>query len=290
MLLVTSSCAMPPVESVAVPNQAGALSLRSLAQAQGFGIGSAVTLKGLRKDERYRQVLVREFTQIMAFSLQRFMENGGKPSFLLADAVESVEATGDLELTVKLKQPFSAFTALLAFTGTCAVSPQAYERGSGKFNPNQFVGTGPYKLAALKSDSVRLDAFADYWGEKPKNEGVDIQIYGDNSANLFNAFRTQAVDIAYQSLDPGQIQNLVEGAQKGQWLAIEAPGTAVNFMKLSRRASPTRFLPWMRSREAIGEIEGTLVLVFAGTGAAIVNEISNGSLTQSRCQLCLWGA
>jgi len=176
--------------------------------------------------------------EAMAFSLQRFMENGGKPSFLLADAVESVEATGDLELTVKLKQPFSAFTALLAFTGTCAVSPQAYERGSGKFNPNQFVGTGPYKLAALKSDSVRLDAFADYWGEKPKNEGVDIQIYGDNSANLFNAFRTQAVDIAYQSLDPGQIQNLVEGAQKGQWLAIEAPGTAVNFMVLNRQQEP----------------------------------------------------
>ncbi|NET86964.1 MAG: peptide ABC transporter substrate-binding protein [Kamptonema sp. SIO1D9] len=176
--------------------------------------------------------------EAMAFSLQRFIENGGKPSFLLADTVESVEATGENELTIKLKKPFAAFPSLLAFPGTSAISPEAYQIGAGEFNPNTFVGTGPYKLADYSSDSIRLDVFADYWGEKPVNEGVDMQIYAGNSANLFNGFRTGAVDVAYQSFDPEQIKSLLEGSENDQWQAIEAPGTAVSYMVLNLNQEP----------------------------------------------------
>ncbi|ERN42288.1 ABC-type dipeptide transport system, periplasmic component [Rubidibacter lacunae KORDI 51-2] len=174
----------------------------------------------------------------MAFSLQRFIENGGKPAFLLADIVESVEATGEYELTVQLSQPFAAFPALLAFPGTCAVSPQAYTIGAGEFTPNVFVGTGPYRLAEFASDSLRLEPFPDYWGDRPANEGVDIQIYASNSANLFNAFRTGDVDIAYQTFDASQIATLLSGADAGQWQAIAAPGTVLNYMVLNRNQPP----------------------------------------------------
>ncbi len=189
--------------------------------------------------------------EAMAFSLQRFITNGGKPSFLLADTIDSLEATGEYELTVKLKQPFAAFTSLLAFAGACAVSPQAYEIGAGSFNPNQFVGTGPYKLAESGSDSLRLDVFADYWGEKPENEGVDVQLYSGSSANLFNGFRTGAVDLAYQSLEPDQIKSLLQGAQEGQWQVIEAPGTAVNYLVLNRQQEP---LDKVEVRQAIAAL------------------------------------
>ncbi|MEC4894935.1 MAG: ABC transporter substrate-binding protein [Oscillatoria sp. PMC 1051.18] len=186
--------------------------------------------------------------EAMAFSLQRFIENGGKPSFLLADTVDSVEATGENELTIKLKKPFAAFPSLLAFPGTSAISPEAYQIGAGEFNPNTFVGTGPYKLADYSSDSIRLDVFADYWGEKPVNEGVDMQIYAGNSANLFNGFRTGAVDVAYQSFDPEQIKSLLEGAENDQWQAIEAPGTAVSYMVLNLNQEP---LDRLEVRQAI---------------------------------------
>ncbi|MEM7760033.1 MAG: ABC transporter substrate-binding protein, partial [Cyanobacteria bacterium P01_A01_bin.40] len=63
--------------------------------------------------------------QAMQFSLERFIENGGKPSFLLGDVIEQVEATGEYQLEITLKQPFAAFPALLAFPGACAVSPEA---------------------------------------------------------------------------------------------------------------------------------------------------------------------
>ena len=186
--------------------------------------------------------------EAMAFSLERFMTNGGKPAFLLADIVERVEATAENELTIVLQQPFAAFTSLLAFAGTCAVSPTAYDLGEGQFTPNEFVGTGPYTLAEFSSDTIRLEPFADYWGEAPANGGVDIQIYTDNAANLFSAFTTPAVDIAYQSLDPDQIQSLLDGAEAGNWQALEAPGTAVNFMVLNRQQPP---LDQLEVRQAI---------------------------------------
>ncbi len=173
----------------------------------------------------------------MAFSLQRFIQNGGRPAFLLSNTIESVEASGDSELTIRLHKPFAAFPSLLAFSGACAVSPQAYEIGAGKFKPSTFVGTGPYRLAQFGSDSLRLDTFDQYWGEKPANLGIDVQVYS-SSANLFNAFRTGAVDVAYQNLDPNQIRTLEQGAEQGKWQAIAGPGSNITFLSLNTQDQP----------------------------------------------------
>jgi peptide/nickel transport system substrate-binding protein len=173
----------------------------------------------------------------MEFSIQRFIENKGKPSFLLADTVASVKATGDYELTIKLKKPFAAFPSLLAFSGVCPVSPKAYEIGAGKFKPNIFVSTGAYKLAQYGTDSLRFDVFDKYWGEKPANKGINIQIQ-TSPVNLFNAFRTGAVDVAYLSLQPDQIRSLEAGAKKGDWQAITAQGSVVSYLVLNRNQKP----------------------------------------------------
>nr|WP_229425976.1 ABC transporter substrate-binding protein [Lusitaniella coriacea] len=213
--------------------------------------------------------------EAMAFSLQRFMENGGKPSFLLADTIDSAEATGEYELTLQLKKPFSAFPSLLAFAGTCAVSPQAYEIGAGKFKPNTFVGTGPYKLVDFGSDAIRLEVFEDYWGEKPTHSGVALQIYNDNSANLFNAFRTGAVDIAYQSLDPEQIASLIEGDKVGKWQSVEASGAAVNFLVLNRRQEPLDRLEVRQAIAAMVNRDAIDKRIFQGQAEPLYSLIPN---------------
>jgi len=172
----------------------------------------------------------------MEFSLERFIQNGGKPAFLLGDVIKSVETTGESELKITLKQPFAAFPALLAFPGACAVSPQSYKIGAGEFNPNQLVGTGKYKLNQFKSDSISLDRNPSYWGEAPANQGINLQVYGGNSANLFNSFKTKAIDVAYQSLDPQQIESLLE--KKTEHQAIEGSGTVVNYLVLNLQQKP----------------------------------------------------
>ncbi len=175
--------------------------------------------------------------EAMAFSIRRFIENKGKPAFLLGDVVESAKATGEYELTIKLKKPFAAFTSLLGFPGVCPVSPKAYEIGEGKFNPNNFIGTGPYKLAKFGPDSLRFDVFDKYWGEKPANNGVNVQILS-SGVNLYNAFRKKAVDVAGLSMDPDQIRSLVESAKKGTWQAIPNQGSVVSYLAINRNQKP----------------------------------------------------
>ena len=189
--------------------------------------------------------------EAMKFSLERFIKNAGKPSFLLADTIETMEATGEYELTIKLSKPFAAFPSLLAFPGACAVSPRAYTIGQGQFNPNKLVGTGPYQLVEFTSDSLRLDVFEDYWREKPANKGIYMQIYAGNSANLFNSFRTAAVDVAYQSLAPEQIASLLRDAEAGKWQDVEGSGTVVNYMVLNRNQKP---LDRLEVRQAIAAL------------------------------------
>ncbi|AFY61775.1 ABC transporter substrate-binding protein [Synechococcus sp. PCC 6312] len=171
----------------------------------------------------------------MVFSLQRFMDNGGQPAGLLAGRVTKIQATGEYELEIHLKEPFIAFPELLAFSGLCAVSPQTYRIGKGEFNPTTFVGTGPYRLVSYRSDALRLAPFEDYWGTPPRNPGVDIQIFS-SSANLFNAFRTGNVDLATPPLDPNQVRVLLQ--EKDQWQVLQGPGNVISLLSINLRQPP----------------------------------------------------
>lgn len=185
--------------------------------------------------------------EAMAFSIRRFMENGGRPAYLLAEKIASVEATGEQELTIKLKSPFAAFPALLSFSGMTPVPPQSYEVGAGKFKPNTFVGTGPYKLAVFTPDAIKLDINEQYWGEKPVNQGIDIQLF-TSPANLYNTFRTGGLDVAYQTLDPDQIASLEREAATGGWQVVTAGTTVINYLSLNQKMKP---LDDVRVRQAI---------------------------------------
>lgn len=179
--------------------------------------------------------------EVMKFSIERFMQNGGDPAFLLSDQIESVDASGEYELTIQLKTPFAAFTSLLTFWGVTPISPATYEIGAGKFKPDAFIGSGPYKLASLTPDAVKLDVNEDYWGKKPANQGVDIQLFS-SPANLYNTFRTGGLDVAYQTLDPDQIASLEREASSGGWQVIEAGTTVINYLTLNQKIEPTKDL------------------------------------------------
>ncbi|MGF1517866.1 MAG: ABC transporter substrate-binding protein [Nodosilinea sp.] len=185
--------------------------------------------------------------EVMAFSIQRFMENGGRPAYLLSEKIASAEATAEHELTLTLSAPFAAFPALLSFSGVTPVSPEIYEIGSGSFSPDSFVGSGPYQLAAFTSDSIKLDPNPDYWGEAPANAGIDIQIF-TSAANLYNTFRTGGLDVAYQTLDPEQVTALEREESSGGWEVIEAGTNVINYMSLNQTIDP---LDDVRVRQAI---------------------------------------
>ncbi len=217
----------------------------------------------------------------MAFSLQRFMENGGKPSFLLSDTIAALSASGEYELTVTLKEPFAAFPALLAYPGACAISPQQYEIGEGSFQPQTFVGTGPYELIEFTTSALKLRPFNDYWGDPPRNNGINLQLFPSNPANLFNAFRTQSIDVAYQSLVAQQVKTLQTGAATGNYQVVEAAGSVINFMALNGQRPPLDQLPL---RQAIADLVDRQLLIdriLLGQGSPLYSMIPT-SFAESR--------
>jgi peptide/nickel transport system substrate-binding protein len=109
------------------------------------------------------------------------------------------------------------------------------------------VGTGAYKLAKYGTDSLKFDVFDKYWGTKPENKGVNVQIQ-TSPVNLFNAFKTGAIDVAYLSLQPDQIKSLEASAKKGDWQAISAQGSVVDYLTLNRNQKP---LDKLEVRQAI---------------------------------------
>ncbi|MGL5034923.1 MAG: ABC transporter substrate-binding protein, partial [Microcystaceae cyanobacterium] len=153
--------------------------------------------------------------------------------------------------------------------------PQAYqeELGEGKFKPEAFVGTGPYKLAQFSSDSLKLETFPDYWGEKPKNKGINLQIFPANPANLFNAFRTKSVDVAYQSLAAQQIKILKADATEGKNKVVESSGSVINYMALNMQ---TDTLKQILVRKAIAALVDRQLLndrILQGQGEALYSMI-----------------
>jgi len=183
----------------------------------------------------------------MAFSLNRFIKLGGSPSFLLADIVTSVKALSPTELEIKLKERLEFFPKLLAFTGAAAISPTAYKNTEG-FLPNKVIGTGAYQVGEyIEGNILRLNPFPNYWGEQPKNAGIDLQFISSN-ANLLNSFKTGGVDVAWQTLSPAQIHNLEVNAKKQGWKIASNQGSVILYIVLNVRQPP---LDNLKVRQAI---------------------------------------
>ena len=191
----------------------------------------------------------------MKFALDRFIESKGAPASILSDVIESISVPSETELIFKLKQPLQFFPKFLAFTGAAAISPQVYkhikDEKSGKllFLPDKLIGTGPYQVTQFVEGSyLRLDAFPDYSGRnKLKNRGVDIQFFSSN-ANLLNAFKTGAVDVAFQTLTPTQVKNVEANAKPNGWTIASGQGATILYMVLNTQQAP---LNDVRVRQAL---------------------------------------
>ncbi|MEB3292230.1 MAG: ABC transporter substrate-binding protein [Synechococcales bacterium] len=215
----------------------------------------------------------------MAFSLQRFTQAGGNAASILG-AIDQVTATAPYELTIRLKEPFAAFPSLLAYAGACAVSPKAYqipaasEGEAKKFKPKELIGTGAYQLTDFGTDRLRLEIFDRYWGDKPQNQGIDIQVFS-SPANLFNAFRTGAVDLAIQGMATEQVQTLQQQASGRGWKVLEQSGGSIDFLVMNVKSAPLDQLP---VRQAIAALINRSILqsrVFLGQVEPLYSLIPN---------------
>ncbi|CAL9335064.1 ABC transporter substrate-binding protein [Streptomyces sp. enrichment culture] len=131
------------------------------------------------------------------FSLRRHAD----PDMSEADEFENVTSmkkTGAHEITVRFKEPDALFTkALAGDAGLVYQQKRVQEQGKDFGTPGQADAcSGPYRLASWKSgDSVTLERYDGYWGDKPLTRKVVFR-WAEDSA-MVNALRTGAADGAY---------------------------------------------------------------------------------------------
>jgi peptide/nickel transport system substrate-binding protein len=196
--------------------------------------------------------------EAMAFSLRRFLRIGTL-SYIVGDRIAAVEVADDYTLRLRLSRPSTSLEGLLTSVNLTPVSPKAYSNHSDKFLNDRFVGTGPYRLTDFSEQQQRLEPFENYWGESPKNSGLDL-ITLSNSTALFGALKSGEVDVLLSaSIDEDQRHALNQMADRGELNEGVGPAMGIGYVTLLSNESPLnnqsirRALSLSLNREEISE-------------------------------------
>lgn len=130
-----------------------------------------------------------------AYSLRRlaFEDAPGAPASrpysYMMESVESIEATGERELTIRLAEPSAPFLRSLAMFCCGIVSPRAVEAAGPAFGEHP-VGTGPYRFRSWsRSVAITLDAWEDHWEAAPTIPRVIFRPIPENSVRVDSLIR-----------------------------------------------------------------------------------------------------
>ncbi len=100
--------------------------------------------------------------------------------------VDSVEKSGDMEVTFNLKHPYALFEQTLAGMNA-AIVPKKYasDKGQKKFSRKP-VGTGPFKLKNWQAgSSLTLERFDDYFIEAPNLKQLKYRVIPESDTAFF---------------------------------------------------------------------------------------------------------
>jgi peptide/nickel transport system substrate-binding protein len=111
--------------------------------------------------------------------------------------VESVTATGELDVTIALTDPIVLLTGNLATFAAGVISPAAIEE-FGEDYAEHIAGTGPFQLESWTKD-VELVYVANeqYWGGRPAVDRVVWRTIAEDTVRI-SELKTGSIDIANQ--------------------------------------------------------------------------------------------
>lgn len=123
--------------------------------------------------------------------------------------VESVEATDELTVVIRLKEPFAPLLSALADITAGIVSKSAVGAAGADFY-RQPVGTGAFMMKEWNEGQyVELVRFDEYWdGDKPYLDGITFTFNNDDNARAA-ALRAGDIDFLYDA--PVPLKEILEG-------------------------------------------------------------------------------
>lgn len=121
----------------------------------------------------------------------------GAQTASILTAIQSVEATGDLQVTVTLSHPDPAIRGSIAFAVLVSEASEATAAGADFGTASGLpIGTGPYVYDSFDATQVDLALNPEYWGEEPRIEELSFTGFTtDNTAQL--AMRSGSLQANY---------------------------------------------------------------------------------------------
>ena len=152
--------------------------------------------------------------------------------------VKTIEARDRYTVAFRLKEPFGSFPVNL-------VMPIVPEGAGPDFREHP-VGTGPYRFVRyLVDDRLELAPFEDYFGGRPRNDGLILKIVPDDIMRGLE-LRKGTIDLVVNDIAPDIVHQL---ARDRELQVVESPGVDYQYIGLNLRDP---ILKDLRVRKAIG--------------------------------------
>ena len=199
------------------------------------------------------------------------------------ERVDSVDASGPLEVTVKLKRG-DALWKYSAATNAAGVSSKAFLEKNGKNvgTPELgIIGTGPYKYVSWdRGQQVVIERFDDYWDKANRPLKIKQAVFKPliDEATIVQALGTGEIDATFNLSG----KTFVQAQGFGNLDLLTAPSYNVAYLGFN-----TKRAPWSdkRVRQALSmalDKPGTLEACYAGQGKAWASPITEAQWTFER--------
>ena len=130
------------------------------------------------------------------YSIKRAQTPAGAAIKQYAEVIKEIEAPDDYTVIIKIEEPMTPFWGTISHTSLAIVNKRAVEE-KGELYPLEPVGTGPFQFKDwVKNDTLTLERYEDYWGEKPAYKTLVIRCIPE-SVNRTIGLQTGEIDIAY---------------------------------------------------------------------------------------------
>jgi len=194
-----------------------------------------------------------------------------------ATELEGVVAVDDLTLEVTLNDSFADFEYVVGHPALAPVLADLVENGV-EYNGETVdfsempVGNGPFMMSEpwAHDQYVKVEKFADYYGEEPYIDGVNFSILADQDT-AFIAF--QAGDLDFVPIPTGQIQSTVDEYGESPDGYSVNPGTQVSL----GAELATYYLLMNNSNEVLSNPQVRAALSLAINREQIVEKVFEGT-------------
>lgn len=137
---------------------------------------------------------------------------GGQGAQVDLAKVDSVEATGPLEVTIRLTEPFSGLPWVLSGRPGMVMSRAAYEADPEGFAAHP-VGTGPYSFVDYrKGSTLELERFEKYWDPEAVYPDEIVFTVFQDPTTIVNAIKSGEQDLSF-SVSPKDVAQLESDPQ-----------------------------------------------------------------------------